>query len=166
MTTSPQNTYIQTFWQEYQDSLPAGHTHAGRPLPQAWAFGDGPAMADELGALVLDGIKTATCSLVWEYEAEGEPTPQEGDLSIVLDGQGRPLCLIETCQVEIKPFDKVEADFAYDEGEDDRTLESWQAGHQRFFTRACAALGRTPSPGMPVVCERFRLVWPVQVPGD
>ena len=44
-------------------------------------------------------------------------------------------------------------------GEDDRTLASWREGHRRYFTRACARLGRTFSEDLPVVLERFTLVW-------
>jgi uncharacterized protein YhfF len=40
-------------------------------------------MADDLGGLVVKGIKTATCSLYWEYEAGLEVLPQAEDLSII-----------------------------------------------------------------------------------
>jgi hypothetical protein len=71
MTTNPT---IDAFWQAYLASLPAG---VERPTTyQAWSFGDDPDMADNLGHLVKTGIKTATCSLLWE------PVPQVGDFSI------------------------------------------------------------------------------------
>jgi hypothetical protein len=47
----------------------------------------------------------------------------------------------------------VDAAFAFDEGEDDRTLTSWRSGHERYFRR----LG-VFAPDMPLICERFRLV--------
>ena len=31
--------------------------------------------ADEGAQLILEGVKTATSSLLWEYEASGEPPP-------------------------------------------------------------------------------------------
>jgi uncharacterized protein YhfF len=130
------------------------------PIPQAWGFGDNARLADELGNLVLSGLKTATASLPWEYEVENEAIPCPGDLSIILDGAGYPICLIETTSVVVLPFDQVDASHAYDEGEDDRSLDSWREGHWRYFTRVCAAIGFTPAENMPVVCERFRLVFP------
>lgn len=39
---------------------------------------------------VRDGVKTATASALWDYEAEGESLPEEGEFSIVLDGRGHP----------------------------------------------------------------------------
>jgi uncharacterized protein YhfF/dihydrofolate reductase len=150
---------VREFWQSYLDSLPDHDPARSRPIPPAWGFGDGPVMADELGRLVFQGTKTATCSSLWEMEHDGEPIPQAGDLSIILDGQGQPLCLIETAEVEVKPFHAVDARFAYDEGEGDRSLAFWRAAHWRFFSRTGVASGRAPDETMPIVCERFRVLW-------
>jgi uncharacterized protein YhfF len=147
------------FWQEYLATLPEGKREAFK-MPEAWAFGDNAGLADELGELVVAGIKTATASLLWEYEAEGSQIPKPGDLSIILDGNGSPICLIETVAVEVRPFNRVGEQFAFDEGEGDRTLEFWRDAHWRFFTRTCQEIGREPTQDMPVVCERFKLMWP------
>jgi len=164
---------IQAFWQGYLSSLPAD---ANAPLipPQAWHFMDEPeatdelgaqmqaqiqSAADELGALVVAGKKTATASLEWVYAAEGEPLPKPGDLSIILNWAGDPLCLIRTTEVRRIPFNLVDAQFAYDEGEDDRSLENWRRVHWHFFSRECAAIGREPAQDMPVVCERFEVLY-------
>jgi uncharacterized protein YhfF len=150
---------FEQFWRSYLDSLPEEHPARGRPMPSAWGFGIGPEMADELGRLVVEGTKTATCSSLWEMEHDGEPVPCPGDPSIILDGRNNPLCIIETTEVEVKPFDSVDDRFAYDEGEGDRSLATWRAVHWRFFSRTLAAIGRAPDGAMPVVCERFRVVW-------
>jgi uncharacterized protein YhfF len=148
---------IDAFWRRYLATLPPD---APRPAGYtAWAFGDGPEMADELGALVVGGTKTATCGLLWEYEAEGDALPKVGDLSVIAAGDGRPLCVIEATEVTVQPFKTVDARFAYDEGEGDRSYDHWREGHWRFFTRACEQLGREASETMPVVCERFRVVF-------
>ena len=118
-----------------------------------YPFGDGPELADELLALVLEGKKTATCCGLWQYEAEKWPLPQVGGRWIVLDGKGNPRCVVETTGVEIKRFDNVDEKFAYDEGEDDRTYASWRRAHENYFTRQ----GKL-SPDMMVVCERFKLI--------
>jgi uncharacterized protein YhfF len=155
---------VDRFWQAYLATLPPGDEPP--PPPEAWSFGDNPALADELAALVLAGIKTATCSALWEHEADAEPLPQIGSLSIILDGAGLPLAVIETVEVQIKPYDQVDTAFAYDEGEDDRSLASWREGHRRFFTRALAAIGREFDETMPLVCERFRVLFSQPAPDD
>jgi len=147
---------IERFWQAYLESLPP---EAARPTRyEAWGFGDGAEMADDLGALVAGGIKTATCSLLWMYKAE--PVPAVGDYSVILNGVGEPLCIIKTTEITIRPYNEVDEDFAYDEGEGDRSLAYWRRAHWHFFGKECAQLGRTLSEEMPLVCERFRLVWP------
>jgi uncharacterized protein YhfF len=124
-----------------------------------FAFGNSPAMHDELLALVLQGPKRATAGLVLEFETERLPLPSVGGYSVVLDGQGRPRCVIRTTEVEVVPFREVDERFARDEGEDDRSLPSWRDGHRRYFRRACARLDRRFTEDLPVVLERFELVW-------
>ncbi|MDJ0976048.1 MAG: ASCH domain-containing protein [Planctomycetota bacterium] len=148
---------VQAFWERYTASLPADAPVPEQP--EAWAFGVGPEMADALGRLVVDGTKTGTCSLLWEYEHEGEALPAVGELGIVLDGEGAPLCLIETTAVTQVPFDEVDAKHAAAEGEGDRSLAHWREVHWRFFTRLCEKIGREVSETMPLVCERFRVVF-------
>ena len=115
---------------------------------RSFAFGDGPELADELLDLVIKDIKTATCS------TEDEPnisTP--GERWIVLDGRGEPACVIETTEVTFRRFPEVDAVFAYEEGEGDRSLAYWRDAHRRYFSHT----GRF-SEDMMLMCERFRLV--------
>jgi uncharacterized protein YhfF len=133
--------------------------HTDEPPPAAWrgldrfAFGDTPEMADDLLALVLEGTKTATCSALSEYAAEGEPIVQVGERSVVLDGRGRPACVIEICEVAIQRFGEVDAAFARDEGEGDRSLAYWRREHERYFRKYGLF-----SEDMLLFCERFRVV--------
>lgn len=147
------------FWQDYLVNLPPDHSHRLIPCPPAWPFGDSPEMADELAGLVLRGIKTATCSLLWEYQAEGESPPQVGEISIVTAGSGEPLCLLETVEVIELPYDQVPAEFAFAEGEGNRSLDYWREEHWQFFGRVCQPLGLEPARDMPLVCERFRVIY-------
>lgn len=159
MTEQNSSHAIEPYWQAYHATLSPAEQRRWTQAPEAWGFGDSPAMADELGALVLAGIKTATCSLLWEYEVTGERVPQVGDLSIILDGKGQPLCIIQTSEITVKPYSQVDAAFAFEEGEDDRSLRSWRKAHWDFFSRSCRQIGRTVHEEMPLICERFRVVW-------
>ena len=143
----------------YVATLPEDHAHR-QAYASSWAFGDNPELADELGTLVMQGIKTATASLEQEYEpASNEPLPREGDLSVILDGTSRPLCIIETTGIRILPFGQVDPQFAYDEGEGDRSLAFWRAEHTKYFGRVCQQIGCTLNDDLPVVCERFQVVY-------
>jgi uncharacterized protein YhfF len=112
-------------------------------------------MATELGLLVRDGPKRATAGLRSEYRP-GEPLPETGDLSVILDGDARPLCVIRTTAVEVRPFGAVDEEFAWTEGEGDRSLAYWRAAHRAFF----ASQGVDVTDADEVVLERFELLWP------
>src|SRR5919202_810005 len=100
--------HIETYWRSYLNTLPPDSpVRDEKYVAEGW--GDSPEMADELGALIASGTKTATCSALWEYEAEGEPLPKVGLKTIVLDGNGDPMCIVETTEVEVRPYDEVDA---------------------------------------------------------
>jgi uncharacterized protein YhfF len=149
---------VAAFWQRYIAALPAEHPHR-HAHPDAFAFGDSPALANELAALVQVGRKRATASLPVEFTSLGLPLPAAGDVSIVTRADGTPVAIIELVEVRHVPFQVVDAAFATDEGEGDGTLAWWQAAHQRYFSRVCARLGGKFDETTPVICQRFRLVW-------
>lgn len=149
-----ESTAVIEYWQAYLEE----HPEAADQYDSAWAFGDNPQLADELLELVLKGIKTGTASNYALYEVRGLRLPFAGGHSILLDGGGEPRGIIETVKVEIVPFDEVTAEFAYSEGEDDRSLASWRHEHEKYFKRECESLGRPFDPAMKVVCENFRVV--------
>lgn len=142
---------VGRFWANYA-------AVSGAPGPYtAWGFGDDgkPALMTELGLLVRDGPKRATTSLVAD-DGEGEPMPRPGDHSVILDGEGQPLCIIRTTSVEVRPFGQVDGAFAWEEGEGDRTFADWRRGHLWYFASVGTPVGDTTH----VVLERFDKVWP------
>jgi uncharacterized protein YhfF len=147
---------LQCFWSAF--ACAKGELDDSRFL-EAFSFGDNESLANELAELVLRGVKRATAGSLWALQAEGKRPPKRGDLSIVTNWGGQPLCVIETEAVQIVPFFEVTAEFAATEGEGDLSLSYWRAAHTEFFTRECSRIGRTFEQTMPVVCERFRVVY-------
>ena len=150
---------IQAYWQTFLSTLPSDSPYRTRPFV-AEGWGDGPAMADELGALIVQGTKTATCSALWEWEAEGNPVPKVGYLTIALDGRGEPLCIVETTEISIHNYNEVNADFAREEGEGDLSYDYWRRVHWDYFTREAAANGFAFDGRSVICCERFRVLYP------
>ncbi len=151
---------IEAFWLQARlslgpDALPEGVTDTVAPPTQS--FGATPEQADELLDLILTGVKTGTACPLRDYELEGDPLPQVGDLCIVLDGAGLPRALIRTTDVRVVRFDQVTQEHADAEGEGDRTLGHWRAVHEWFFKEYDKHL-RGFSAYMPVVCEVFEVV--------
>ena len=122
---------------------------AARDALEHFAFGDSPAMADELLALVLQGKKTATC---WAA-SQGLKGSAPNARYVVLDGAGAPCVVIESTELVQRRFDEVPDDFAAEEGEGDLSRAHWAAVHEDCFTRE-----GTFAPDMALWCERFRLV--------
>jgi uncharacterized protein YhfF len=80
---------------------------------------------------------------------------------VIVDGDGEPLCVIRSTHVEIRRFADVDEEFAWTEGEGDRSLAYWRDAHVKFFT----AGGMPPEDDSEVVLERFDLLWPLPVDG-
>lgn len=147
---------LRAFWQDFEA---AAGRDLGAHFYEAFHFDDNEPDANALARLVLSGTKRATASLLWSFEAQNKPPPKPGDLSIVTDWQGQALCVIETRSVKIVSFEEVSEAFAAIEGEGDGSLRYWQEAHWRFFARACRQIDREPSRNMPVLCERFEVVY-------
>jgi uncharacterized protein YhfF len=144
----------------FERAVAAGAVAPGTPVPASvWFFGDSAALADELLDLVLHGPKRATAASVSEFELEGEPLPQVGDLSVVTDFGGRPRAVLRTTDVRVGPLSSVDDAFAWDEGEGDRTRDGWLRDHTAYFERALPPLGLVFDPDMPTVFERFELAY-------
>ena len=123
---------------------------------EAWAFGGAP---DKLAGLVLKGIKTATCSALALYEAEGEEIPKEADYSVILNADGDAVCIIQTTKIYLSSFNDVTADHAFKEGEGDRSLDYWRRVHEEFFTEELAEINRSFDENMMLICEEFKVVY-------
>ena len=123
---------------------------------EAWAFGEAP---DKLAELVVQGIKTATCSAYDLYQMNNEPLPKAGDYSIILDSREEAVCIIKTRKVYVTEFRKVSEEHAFKEGEGDRSLEYWRMVHINFLTNELAAVQKTFDENTKVVCEEFEVVY-------
>ena len=143
----------EQLWTEYKTHNPA----IGDKI-DAWAFG---VFADQLADLVLRGEKTATASAYELYKIENEPLPQAGTFDVILDSQGRAVCIIKITKVSVVPFCQVSADHAFKEGEGDKSLTYWQQVHQAFFTECLAEAGLEFSQESGVVLEEFHKVYPL-----
>lgn len=147
---------VMPFWRDFVA------TQADDPTPrffEAFHFDDNEPSANELAQLVVAGRKRATAGLLWAYQQANAPVPQPGTLSVVTNFAGEPQCVIETKRVDIVPFEEVTAEFAAVEGEGDGSLAFWRSAHTAYFGRECERLGRSPDPRMPVVCERFEVIY-------
>lgn len=148
----------QAYLDKYLQSLPTEASKKMAPVVAEYFCGD-EWNANECARLVLEGTKTATCSLKVAYELEGENLPQVGQLMVVLNWDEDPVCIIETSSIEHRPFNAVSEEFAFAEGEGDRSYLSWHSSHSQFFQSVCDELNIVWSEDRELVCERFKVVF-------
>jgi hypothetical protein len=97
-------------------------------------------LRDRIVAAIEAGAKTATSSLLREYEAAGEPVPQVGFRGVVVDSAGRRGVVLETTAVELVRLCDVPLQHALDEG---RATRQSTNGVQAIFAS-----------GLPQRCRR------------
>jgi uncharacterized protein YhfF len=116
-------------------------------------------LRDRLVAAILSGAKTATTGLV----LENEPLPEVGQLLAMVDSADRRVAAIEVTQVRVIRLADVGLQHALDEGEGDKSVAEWRAGHEKFWHSAEVRdeLGDphfTVNDDTLVLAQRFRLV--------
>lgn len=149
---------VKAFWSAYKAAAGIDHDRY-----DVVAFGDSPAMADELADLVINGPKRATAGLLRDFGPGGETMPAVGEHVVVVDGSGTSRCIWQTTDVAVKPLIEVDDAFAWDEGEGDRTRDDWLRAHRNFFSRQAAREGFEFHDRIETVFERFAVVWPPEL---
>jgi uncharacterized protein YhfF len=157
MRMDPHTTAVEAFWQAYLDEV-SMHDRSSTYF-EAFQFGAGREMANQLAQLVLDGVKTATSDLIWHLEFQGKPLWRVGDEHIVLDGSWAPVCVIRTTALARRRFIDIDADFARAYGEGDLSLEWWREHVYAWYARQCREMDREATPEMPLLCERFQVIY-------
>lgn len=149
----------QAFLEGYLKTLPAAEREGFTSFSAEYFCAEEEA-ANTCAELVRNGVKLATCSLKYWYASGGLPMPRVGHLMVVTTWAGHPSTIIRVNQVTECRFRDVTAEFAYAEGEGDRSLESWRRGHRAFFEKECEGIGMAFTEDLMLVQESFHVVWP------
>ncbi len=133
---------------EYWEDFLRRHPELPHGIPfDAWTFGG---ESDVLAELVVQGKKTATCSLLSVYKDGSVPLPRPGSYSVLIDSKGDPKAVIFLKETFVKKFSEIDEQHAWEEGEGDRTLECWRKVHLKFFSDYEGF-----SENSELLCERF-----------
>jgi len=147
---------VDAFWGRF---TAANNSYEGSSYAEAFQFGDDAALADKLLGLVIRGPKRATADTVAGLEAGGGKLPERGDLWVACRGGGSPSVVIESTDVRVGPLSSVDEQFAWDEGEGDRTRADWLRIHTGAFARSYERLGLEMHADIAVIFERFRVLY-------
>jgi len=90
-------------------------------------------LRDQLVAAILAGAKTTTSCLELEYELDGEPLPDVGTRSLVIDSNAHPVAELELTAIRVLPLAQVDERHALDEGEGFTTVDDWRRAHEDYW---------------------------------
>jgi uncharacterized protein YhfF len=144
-------------WKTYVEVALGGFEPARRDT-DVWAFGTGPEQAARLAHHVIKGHKRATTGWVKSYEHDGDKQPVAGTISIVTDGFGIPLCVLETERVVYNTFAEATEEIAIGEAEGDTSIEDWREGHRKWFVTEGERIGVPFTDDAMLLHEYFRVV--------
>lgn len=119
-------------------------------------FGFPGPLRDRLVAAVLAGTKTATSSLLAEWEHEDEPLPAAGDQETVIDSAGNPVATIEITACVVTELSEVDDAVAVAEGEAYTTAAGWRAAHEHFWREEVLPVWEGGT--LPVIDDSTRVV--------
>jgi len=108
-------------------------------------------LRDQLVGAALRGEKTATSSLLVEWEEDGEARPEAGDRQATIDSDGQRVAVIEIVAVDVIRLGDADMRLALGEGEGFRSVAEWREAHEEFWSRAV-------DDDTQVVVEWFRLI--------
>ena len=111
-----------------------------------------------LNDLVLRGQKVGTFGLAAEYREEGEAVERPGERLVLVDDDLERIGVVEVVEAVRLNVGDVTWAMVESEGEGDRSIADWRAGHDRYWqSEGRAALTDDTA----LVDVRFRLVDPV-----
>ena len=104
---------------------------------------------------LLNGNKRATAGLLeHDYEAEGEPIEQVGEVLVVLGNDFEEVARIRTTKTVVTTFAEVPDEFALAEAEGDLSAADFRDSHRAFWTKA----GYEIHDDTPIVLMYFELL--------
>ncbi|MGQ5708854.1 ASCH domain-containing protein [Lactobacillus sp. PSON] len=144
---------LQKYWHEF---CKKHNLDVNTPI-EAFAFGRTDEEANYLADLVNKGIKTATTS-AYDFYIE-DSLPKAGNYSIILNANDEPVCVIRNTDVQITPYNKITPEYAFLEGEGDRSYKYWREVHDEFFKQEFKEqLNEAFDPKSLMVCEFFEKI--------
>ena len=148
---------VENFWRNYLSTLPEGERDQNYVEASSW--GNSAELADRIARLITSGIKTTTSSLLWSQQKHQWVLEKPGDKTIVLDSKNNPVCIVEIQAVFVRPFDQVDAEFVYNYGEGDRTMDFWHKNMWEYYQEECQELGKNAEKDMPMICQVFKVIY-------
>ena len=103
-----------------------------KDLPVFELGNPGP-LRDKVVQAALEVKKTATTSLLSEWDDNNEKLPKAGESRLMIDSSGEPVAIVEILQVDIRELGEMDYDTVKAEGEDFKDVAQWRKSHEQFW---------------------------------
>ena len=118
---------------------------------------------EETTVLIIDfikeGEKVGTFSLPWLMESENIPASHTGQPIILLSYDGKPEIVVQITDIEETKFGEIDYEVTKIDGPPVRDPEVWIPLHREYWNNILKPYGRSCTDDMPVIVERFKLVY-------
>ena len=108
---------------------------------------------------IKEGEKVGTFSLPWLMESENIPASHTGQPIILLSYDGKPEIVVQITDIEETIFGEIDYDVTKIDGPPVRDPEVWIPLHREYWNNILKPYGRSCTDDMPVIVERFQLVY-------
>jgi uncharacterized protein YhfF len=122
-------------------------------------FGRSAEMATTLVKLIASGEKTGTFALAAEYERDPSARPNPGDYFIVTWFDGQPALVYRVTEVATVAYNAIGPVHVAVEGPNGRQVDVWRKIHWPYWGGIMRDWGQEPSETMPIVFQRFQLLY-------
>jgi len=150
------NIRIIKFWNKFIIDNP---NYKNFIIPESFYFCDNKIDADKCAELVINGVKQATASSIWSFKVNNENLPEIGDLNIITNWNKIPKAIIKTTKTEIIKYKDITAQFAYIEGEGDRSLSYWKKVHKNYYSREMKGSKEKFTQDLLILCQYFKTIY-------
>ena len=154
----PTAAALQRFWAAARAALPGADLAADYQV--RW-IGLDDATTRQIFELIEAGDKTGTFTLPWIVARTGQPEPRVGDCIILIAFDGTPTLLVRLTAIEEVPFGEITARHTAVDGTPVRALEVWKPLHTQYWNGLLAPFAMSVTDSMPVLIEKFELLYPV-----
>lgn len=143
------------YWVKYKkaNNLPDNFKYNGE-----LQFGYDADSINQMNALVLCGVKKATCSLFESFDLDMIPVPKTNDHYVLIDSKDQAVCIVKDVNVSIMAFKQMYWELAQKEGEDS-SFEDWRENHIEYFEDEAIDLGIEFNENSLIVFEEFEVVY-------
>jgi uncharacterized protein YhfF len=151
----PSPAALDAFWSDAQAAVPG----LGDDYEVRW-FGIDAKTTDGIFNHIRTDNKHGTFTLPWLLEKTGQPVTKVGTLITLIAYDGRPTMVLRITGNETVPFGAIDERITGLDGPPVRDVKVWKPVHRDFWNGELKKHGLAVSDDMPVLVERFALVYP------